>query len=333
MSDKDVLTQEEIDALLTGVDDGDVAVEGQVAGEEGGENSGKENALQDYDFTNQNKVVRGRMPTLELISERFARMLRTDLPASLKFPIEVGPGGVQVLKYSEYVDTLFVPTCLKLVRIHPFEGTCLLSLDAKLIHRIVDRFFGGDGLIETFDGKEFTFTERRVIDRIVQLVLHDYESAWQDVMPIRSEVVGEEVNPGLVNVLANSEILMVSSFRLEMEEGGGELHIAFPYASLEPYRNILDTTTKTDHEASDGLWRAKLESALLNAELPISCVIGDLQVRLRDLMGFQPGDVLDINMGELHQVRVANIPTFEATLGDSRGKFALEFETFRPLAD
>lgn len=319
MADKDVLTQEEIDALLTGVDEGEVDTE--LSGD------GK-SQLTDYDLTNQDKVVRGRMPTLELISERFARMLRTDLPGSLKFPIEIGPGGVQVVKYSEYVDTLFVPTCIKLVRIHPFEGTCLVTLDAKLIHRIVDRFFGGDGVIESFDGKEFTFTEQRVIDRIVQLVLSDYQAAWQDVMPIRPEVVGEEVNPGLVNVLASSEILMVCSFRLEMEEGGGELHIAFPYASLEPYRNILDTTTKADHQASDGLWRSKLEGALLDAELPISCVIGDLQVRLRDLMQFKAGDVLDINMRELHQVRIANIPTFEATLGDSRGKFALEFESF-----
>ncbi len=319
MSDKDVLTQEEIDALLTGVDEGEVDTD--ASGGDGAQTV-------EYDFTKQNKVVRGRMPTLELISERFARMLRTDLPASMKFPIEVGPGGVQVVKYSEYVDTLFVPTCIKLVRIHPFEGTCLVTLDAKLIHRMVDRFFGGDGLIESFDGKEFTFTERRVIDRIVQLVLRDYQSAWQDIMQIRPEVVGEEVNPGLVNVLASSEILMVCSFRLDMEEGGGELHIAFPYASLEPYRNLLDTTTKADHEASDGLWRAKLESALLDAELPISCVIGDVQVKLRQLMQLQPGNVLDMNMRELHQVRIANIPTFEATLGDSRGKFALEFESF-----
>ena len=318
MSDKDVLTQEEIDALLSSVDEGDLDEDGQDGPEK----------LSEYDLANQDKVVRGRMPTLELISERFARRLRNDLPSSLKFPIEVGPGGAQILKYSEYVDMLFVPTCIKLVRIAPFEGTCLLTLDAKLVHRIVDRFFGGDGNVDTFAGKEFTFTERRVIDRIVELVLADYQQAWKDVLPIAPRVVGEEVNPGLVNVLSSSEVMMVSSFRLELDDGGGELHIAFPYAALEPYRNLLDATTKTDQEASDGVWRAKLERALLDAHLPMSCVIGDSRVRLRELMNFTVGDVIDIDLFEHHEVRIANIPTFSATLGDSRGKFALEFESF-----
>ncbi|MEM7100287.1 MAG: flagellar motor switch protein FliM [Pseudomonadota bacterium] len=318
MSDKDVLTQEEIDALLTSVDEGEVDAEVSEAPEK----------LSEYDLTNQDKVVRGRMPTLELISERFARRLRHGLPNNLKFPIEVGPGGVQVLKYSDYVDMLFVPTCIKLVRIAPFEGTCLLTLDAKLVHRIVDRFFGGAGSVDAFSGKEFTFTEKRVIDRIVELVLHDYQLAWRDVLPITPTVVGEEVNPGLVNVLASSEVMMVSSFRLEMDEGGGELHIAFPYASLEPYRNLLDATTKTDQASSDGVWRAKLERALLDAQLPLSCVIGESRVRLRDLMDFEVGDVIDIDLFEQHDVRVAKIPAFSATLGDSRGKFALEFEQF-----
>lgn len=171
MADKDVLTQEEIDALLHGVGDGEVETQ---LGEDG------VTAVADYDLTNQDKVVRGRMPTLELIAERFARMLRNDLPISLKIPIEVGLGGVQVVKYSEYIDTLYVPTCIKLITIKPFAGTCLLTLDAKLIHRLVDLFFGGSGAVSSLEGKEFTPTERRVIDRIVKLVLKDFELAWHD---------------------------------------------------------------------------------------------------------------------------------------------------------
>ncbi len=322
MTDKDVLTQEEIDALLTGVDDGSVDTEDVEPGSE---------KVADWDLTNQDKVVRGRMPTLELISERFARMLRNDLPASLKVPLEVGPGGVQVAKYSEYIDTLYVPTCIKLLRIKPFVGTCLLTLDAKLIHRLVDMFFGGNGDVAALDGKEFTLTERRVIDRIVSLVLRDFELAWQEELPVQTEVIGDEVNPGLVNVIPGSEVLMVSSFRLELEEGGGEMHIAFPYASLEPYKSVLDTTAKKDQKEADMAWRARMERSLLEAELPINCVIGDVQLRLRDLMRLQVGDVLDLNMQEIHQVRISNIPAFTATLGNSRGRFALEFESFNNL--
>ena len=319
MTDKDVLTQDEIDALLTGVDEGDVDLDEQPT---------DETSISDYDLTNQDKVVRGRMPTLELISERFARLLRADLPNSMKFPIEVGPGGVQVLKYSEYVDTLFVPTCIKLVRIHPFAGTCLVTLDAKLVHRLVDLFFGGSGSVANFEGKEFTLTEQRVINRVISLVLDDYQIAWEDVMPIKPEVLGEEVNPSLINVLSPSEVLMVCSFRLELDDGGGELHIAFPYASLEPYKSVLDTTNKSDKEESDGLWRSQMEAALLEAELPISCVIGDADLRLRELLRMREGDVIDINMQEQHHVSVSSVPTFRATLGDSRGRFALEFDAF-----
>jgi flagellar motor switch protein FliM len=319
MTDKDVLTQDEIDALLNGVDDGSLETD---LGEDG------TTTITQYDLTNQDKVVRGRMPTLELIAERFARLLRNDLPASLKVPVEVGLGGVQVIKYSEYIDTLYVPTCIKLIRVKPFAGTCLLTLDAKLIHRLVDLFFGGTGVVSSLEGKEFTLTERRVIDRIVTLVLKDFERAWQDELPIQTEVVGDEVNPGLVNVIPGSEVLMLCSFRLELDEGGGELHFAFPYAALEPFKGILDATGKKESKDSNDQWRASMERSILDAELPLNCVIGDVQLRLRDLMRLQPGDVLDLNMQELHQVRVANVPTFTATLGDSRGKFALEFDSF-----
>jgi flagellar motor switch protein FliM len=317
MGDKDVLTQEEIDALLSGVDDGDVDIEEENA----------RTGVVEYDLTNQDRVVRGRLPTLELITERFARMLRNDLPGNLKFPIEVGPGGVQVLKYSEYVEMLFVPTCIKLVRVHPFSGTCLVTLDAKVIHRIVDRFFGGGGDVRSLDGKEFTPTELKVVDRVLDLVFTDFEAAWRDVLPIEIEVVGAEVNPGLVNVMSHNEALMICSFRLEMADEGGELHIAFPYAALEPYKRLLDTT-KQDQEDDSAQWRAQLERSLLDAELPLSCVIGDANLRVRDLMQLKVGDVLDLNMQEVHEVRVANIPKFTATLGDSRGKFALEFDSF-----
>jgi flagellar motor switch protein FliM len=321
MTDKDVLTQDEIDALLSGVDEGSLDTDVD-------ENSAN---VTPYDLTSQDKVVRGRMPTLEVISERFARKLRSDLPSSLKFPIEVGPGGVQVLKFSEYVDMLFVPTCVKLLRVDPFVGTCLIALDAKLIHRIVDRFFGGDGMANTLEGKDFTMTEHRVIDRVLNLVIADYEEAWEDVLPIKVSVIGEEVNPALINVMGSSEVLMVSSFRLELDGGGGELHIAFPYVALEPYKALLDATSKKDNSNLDAEWRSAMERALLDAEVPISALIGDVQLRLRDMMRFEPDDIIDLDLQDNHPVRVAGIPTFTASLGDSRGKFALEFDSFNEI--
>lgn len=317
MVDKEVLTQDEIDALLTGVDDGGVESDDELTAAD----------VTPYDLTNQDRVVRGRLPTLELVTERFTRRLRQELPASLKFPLEVGQGGVQVMKYSEYIEMLGMPTCIKLLRIAPFSGTCLLTMDASLVHCLVDRFFGGSGDISALDGKDFTPTEMRVIDRVQNVLISNFETAWDDVLNIQIEQVGTEINPGLVNVMAQSEALMICSFRIDIEDQSGEMHIVFPYASLDAYKSILDTN-KQNHEDNADEYRSRLEQVVLDAQLPISCVIGSAQLRLRDLLQMAPGDVLDLSMQDRHEVRVASVPKFVASLGDSRGRFALEFEAF-----
>ena len=318
MTDKDVLTQEEIDALLAGVDDGSLDTEEASEGDR----------VATWDLTNQDRVVRGRLPAVELISERFARTIRATLPQSLKIPLEVGTGGVQVMKFSEYTETLFVPTCIKLLRIQPFAGTCMLALDAKLVHRIVDRFFGGDGTASAVEGREFSPTENRVVARIVDRLLRDFKEAWQEVLEVDCAVVGDEINPGLVNAIPSSDAVLVTSYRLDLDEGGGELHLVFPYASLEPYKRLLDTSSQHDTEDFDQAWRQRMEETLLDTEVPLNCLIGDSQIRLRDLMRLEVGDVLDLQMQEIHQVRVGKLPLFTATLGDSRGRFALEFQSF-----
>lgn len=318
MTDKDVLTQEEIDALLSGVQEGSVDMD--PADEQANVSA--------YDLTNQDRVVHGRLPGLELVAERFIRRIRVTLPAYLKVPLEVGSGGVQVIKYSEYAESLYVPTYINLLKIAPLAGTSLLTLDAKLIHHIVDRFFGGIGEISAFERKEFTRTERKVIGRMVQLLLADFASAWQEIMPVSCEVVGDEVNPSLLNVIAPGDAVMVTSYRLDLPDGGGELHFAFPYAALEPFKRILDVSAKQENEGGDEAWRAALERTLLDVEVPLNCLIGEAELRLRTLLRLTPGDELDLDMGELHQVSVDHLPLFTATLGNSRGKLALEFNDF-----
>ena len=318
MTDKDVLTQDEIDALLSGVDDGTVETDEADDSPE----------VNEYDLTNQDRVVRGRLPTVELIAERFIRRLRVNLPSQLKIPLEVGTGGVQVIKFSEYTETLYVPTCLKLLRVQPFSGTALMALDAKLVHRLVDRFFGGTGTGDVFEAKEFSPTERKVINRVVDYVLADFTAAWEEVMPINCEVIGDEINPGLVNVIGTSDAVLVTSYRIDLDDSSGELHIVFPYASLEPYKRVLDATGKQDGEDGDGAWQQAIEQLLMDVEIPLTCLIGDSEVRLRKLLRMQSGDVLDLDMNDLHAVSVENQPLFSATLGDSRGRLALEFNEF-----
>lgn len=318
MTDRDVLTQEEIDALLSGVEEGEVETDGLD----------DELTVSDYDLTNQDRVVKGRLPAMEMVAERFIRLIRTSLPRYLKLPIEVGSGGVQVLKYSEYIETLYVPTSIRLLKIEPFAGNAMLTLEAKLIHRLVDRFFGGDGEMTNFEAKEFTRTEHKVVNRMTQLLLSDFESAWRDVLAVQCSVVGDEINPAMLNLMAPGEAVLVTSFRLDIAESSGELHVVFPYASLEAFKRILDANGKQDDKNGDAEWRAAFERALMHAEVPLNCLIGETEVRLRTLLRLQPGDELDLDMGDLHQVSVGRLPLFTATLGDSRGKLALEFNEF-----
>ncbi len=320
MADKELLSREEIDALLSGVS------EGAVDTEDSFDLSGAE--VRPYDLTSQDRIVRGRLPIVEMIGERFARQLRGSLQTNLRFPIDVVSSGVQVLKFSEYVSTLFVPTFTKIVRVQPFGGQSLIALDAKLVFRLVDRFFGGNGKAAGADTRDFTPTERRVVRRVLDLAFVELAAAWNDVLPVQIEPIAEEINPALINGFTQSDVLMVTSYQVELQDGGGDLHVALPYDALEPYRSLLDAAGRSDELEQDESWTPNVERALLDSTVPLSCRIAEAEVKLRELLRLQVNDVIDIDVPELHVVRAAGVPSFLAKMGDSRGKLALEFERF-----
>ncbi len=195
MSVNDLLSQDEIDALLHGVGSGDVDTDAD-AGLPGGE-------AQHYDFTSQDRIVRGRMPTLEMINERFARHFRISLFNMLRRSAEISVGGVQMLKFAEYVHSLFVPTSLNLVKVKPLRGTALFVVDPKLVFLVVDNFFGGDGRFHTkIEGREFTPTEVRVIQMVLQLAFRDLREAWSPVMQVEFDYINSEVNPQFANIVS-----------------------------------------------------------------------------------------------------------------------------------
>ena len=322
MTDRNVLSEEEIDALLTGVDSGDVDTD---------EESLDEDEVRGYDLTSQDKVVRGRLPTLEMIGEKFARQFRVDLQQLLRYTIDVGAGGVQVLKFSEYVQTLFVPTSLTLAKISPFMGASLIVMDAKLVYRLVDRLFGGQGANMDADARDFTPTEQRVIQRVQESMARVYEDAWSEVMDVSVQPNGREINPGLLNQFSADDVMMVSTFRLEMASGGGELHIAIPYESLEPFKSVLDSRLRVDGEEVDRSWNRRLELGLLATDVALNCEVATKRVALKELMRLQVGDVIEIDMPELHTVEVNQVPVFQGKLVESRGNLAFEYVEDAPV--
>ena len=187
MADKDILSQDEIDALLSGMDGGEVATE--PAGEQ------STAGVMGYDFQSQDRIIRGQLPTLEMINERFARNMRTSLFNLLRRSPELSAGSIQMLKFSEYVHSLFMPASMNLVKVKPLRGTALITFDPKLVFALVDNFFGGSGQFNTkIEGRDFTATEQRVVQMVLDLVFADLKKAWETVMPVTFEHVGTEVN-------------------------------------------------------------------------------------------------------------------------------------------
>lgn len=311
---QDLLSQDEIDALLHGVDAGDVETEEEV---EAGEASV-------YDLTSQDRIVRGRMPTLEMINERFARYTRISLFNLLRRTADVSVGGVQIMKFGEYIHTLYVPTSLNMVKFRPLRGTGLFILDAKLVFKLVDNFFGGDGRHAKIEGREFTPTELRVVEMVLELAFVDMHEAWKSVLPIDFELINSEVNPAMANVVSPSEVVVISTFHVELDGGGGDLHVTVPYSMIEPMREVLDAGMQSDADETDDRWIKSMRRDVLEASIGLNCTVAEREITLRDVLDLKAGDVVPIEMAESLMVTANGVPVFRSKLGQSQGKLALE---------
>ena len=310
----DLLTQDEIDALLHGVDEVDEedVVQGTAPG------------VTTFDFSSQDRIVRGRMPTLELVNERFARHMRISLFNMMRRTAEVSINGVQMLKFGEYVHTLFVPTSLNMVRFRPLKGTALITMEARLVFILVENFFGGDGRYHAkIEGREFTPTERRIIQMLLKLVFEDYKEAWAPVMDVEFEYLDSEVNPAMANIVSPTEVIVVSSFHIELDGGGGDFHVAMPYSMLEPIRELLDAGVQSDKGDTDLRWSKALRDEIMDVQVGLSTRLLQTDVPLRQLMDMKPGDIIPVIMPESLLVFVEDLPTFRAKLGRTHDKVAI----------
>ena len=315
---QDLLSQDEIDALLHGVDDGDIETDGDT---ESGD-------VKSYDLTSQDRIVRGRMPTLEMINERFARYTRISMFNLLRRTADVSVGGIQIQKFGEYVHTLYVPTSLNMVKFRPLRGTALVILDAKLVFKLVDNFFGGDGRHAKIEGREFTPTELRVVQMVLDQAFIDLKEAWRAVMDINFEFINSEVNPSMANIVSPSEVVVVSTFHVELDGGGGELHITMPYSMVEPIREVLDAGLQTDTDERDDRWVNNLKEDVMEARVDLECDFVTREVNLRDIVNLKDGDVIPITIPDFQIVTANGVPIFKAIVGQSNDNLALKLLDF-----
>ncbi|KPW97995.1 Flagellar motor switch protein FliM, partial [Pseudomonas syringae pv. cerasicola] len=283
-----------------------------------------------YDLTSQDRIVRGRMPTLEMINERFARYTRISMFNLLRRSADVAVGGVQVMKFGEYVHSLYVPTSLNLAKIKPLRGTALFILDAKLVFKLVDNFFGGDGRHAKIEGREFTPTELRVVRMVLDQAFIDLKEAWQAIMEVNFEYINSEVNPAMANIVGPSEAVVISTFHIELDGGGGDLHVTMPYSMIEPIREMLDAGFQSDLDDQDERWINALKEDVLDVNVPLTTTIAQRQLPLRDILHMRPGDVIPVELSESLVMRANGVPSFKVKLGSHKGKMALQ--VIEPIA-
>ncbi|AMO35683.1 flagellar motor switch protein FliM [Thauera humireducens] len=316
----DFLSQEEVDALLRGVTGESDEPEVEEESSEG---------VRPYNLGTQERIVRGRMPTMELINERFARYLRIGLFNYMHRNTEVSVGPIRVQKYAEFVRNLVVPTNLNLVTAKPMRGTGLVVFDPNLVFLVVDNMFGGDGRFHTrVEGRDFTPTEQRIIQGMLNVVFTEYAKAWAPVFKLEFEYVRSEMNSQFANIATPSEIVIATTFSLEMGGAQAEMHVCFPYSMLEPIRDLLYSTMQSDHITSDRRWIKLLSRQLQTAEVELRCNLGTARVTLRDIVDMRVGDVIPLNVPEVLQAEVDGVPVFECRQGTKNGQYAIRVERF-----
>jgi flagellar motor switch protein FliM len=316
MSKEDLLSPDEIDALLHGVDNGEVATKDDLRARDG--------VARPIDLASQERIMQGRLPALEMINERLARHLRHGLFKLLRRSIEITVGEPRLEKFSEYIQARHVPTSLNMVRAKPLRGTALLVMEARLVFALVDHFFGGGRFKAKVEGREFTLTETRVMRKVLDLIFAGLTEAWEPVLPLEFEYLKTETNPQLADVVRPSELMVISVFKIELEGGGGELHVTLPYSMIEPIRHLLDARLQSERSESDDRWLKALRDEIRLAPVEVSCKLVELDLSVAELLRLKAGDVLPMDMPERVTLYAEGIPAFHGRFGAFQGRHAVQ---------
>jgi flagellar motor switch protein FliM len=316
MAAQEVLNQEEVNALLNAVDSGDVNTDAPVNPDE----------VRPYDFLNDQGPTRLAMPAFDLINERMARSLRVSIYNLLRRPLEIAVMPMKVRKFSDYAQSLALPSNLNMVRVNPLRGSGLFALDPALVFAIVDNFFGGNGRQQPVEGREFAPTEMRVIQMLLRAAFTDMREAWAPVAAIDVELVKSELNPSFVQIAAPAEPVVICGFQLALEGGGGEMHVVLPLSMLEPLKEVLEAGAGGASAVQDDRWLASLKEDIQDAEIELSTMLGHASVTLNQLVNLKPGDVIPCDFSGKATVLAEGVPLFRGSYGVSRGHQSVRFE-------
>ncbi|MGA7981339.1 MAG: flagellar motor switch protein FliM [Chromatiaceae bacterium] len=324
MSVNDVLTQEEVQALLHEVESGALPTESGLQ-EDGG--------VVPYNFSVKERIIRGPLPTLEMIYDRFARHFRSTLYTLLRREATVELTGVEHLKFSDYSASLPTHCGLHLATMRPLQGVALFLLEPHLVYLLVDSFFGG-GAREAIkdESRELTPAELRITRIIVQSATKDFEQAWAPVLHVELEHTATETNPHFINIASPTETVLLARFLIHFGAQSGELHAVVPYSMIEPIREMLDAGMCSDRADSAGHWGDHLTGSLQAVSVELKATMVEAELSLRDILQLKPGDVVAVDLPGEVSVQVEGTPLFRGAFGVARGRNSIKV-TQSPWAD
>jgi flagellar motor switch protein FliM len=312
------LSQEEVDALLEGV-----TGESQKSVEETAEHG----EVRTYNISSQERIVRGRMPTMEIVNERFARNLRQGLFNFIRRSPEISVGPVAVQRYSAFLRELAVPTNFNIVAIRPLRGSGMIVCEPSLVFGVIDTLFGGIGKFQTrIEGRDFSATEQRVINRLVDVITEEYKKAWKGIYPLELEYQRSEMQPQFVTIATPSEIVISTSFQLEIGDIAGSIHFCFPYSTLEPIRDVLYSSTQGDSVEVDKRWVNVLTREIQAAEVTLVAHLATAEATVERLLSLKKGDFIELEREPRIQATVDGVPIFECNYGTHNAKYAIRIE-------
>jgi flagellar motor switch protein FliM len=312
------LSQEEVDALLEGV-----TGESQKTVEEAAE----QGEVRAYNISSQERIVRGRMPTMEIVNERFARNLRVGLFNFIRRSPEISVGPVAVQRYSAFLRELAVPTNFNIVAIRPLRGNGMVVCEPSLVFGVIDTLFGGIGKFQTrIEGRDFSATEQRVINRLVDVITTEYKKAWQGIYPLELDYQRSEMQPQFANIATPSEIVIATSFQLEIGDIQGSIHFCFPYSTLEPIRDVLYSSTQGDSMEVDRRWVNVLTREIQAAEVTMVAELAKADATVEQLMALKKGDFIELERLPKIQATIDGVPVFECHYGTHNAKYAIRID-------
>ncbi len=313
-----ILNQDEVDALLRGISGGEIETEEEIASDTTG--------IVSFDLANQDRIIRGRMPVLEIINDRFSRLCTSALANTMRKRVDVNPISIDMSKFGDFMRSLPVPTSINIFRIDPLRGNALLVVDTRLVFSLVENFFGGAGSQPKIEGRDFTPIEQSIIVKVVKIILANLEDAWRPVHEVSIELLRSEINPQFATIVPPSDVVVVISFEVELENALGSMVLALPYATIEPIRSKLYAAFQTERLEIDHAWISRFRDRLMETPVELNVTFGTTQISGRQLLDMKVGDILMLDQDEDDMLtgRVQGILKFLGLPGYVKGNKAFK---------